>query len=146
MSKETPLVLPRKLVDSILELAKQNAGTEICGLIGSLGGKAASWYPIDNIAADPVHRFEMNPKQQIDAMRQMRENGERLHAIVHSHPHGPAVPSVTDIEEIGYPDAISLIVSAGTEEEAILRGFRLCDGSASEIELVCPAGDQTMTG
>ncbi|HWV23920.1 MAG TPA: Mov34/MPN/PAD-1 family protein, partial [Thermomicrobiales bacterium] len=42
---------------------------------------------------------------------QMRDGGYLLGAIVHSHLHGPATPSATDLREAHYPDALLLIAS-----------------------------------
>ncbi len=66
----------------------------------------------------------MEPQSQIDAMRTMRESGEKLFAIYHSHPHAPASPSPLDRDEAAYPDALYLIISLNTEGVLELSGFR----------------------
>jgi len=48
----------------------------------------------------------MDEAQKIDAMRKIREAGEEMFGIYHSHPSSEAVPSVTDIKEAAYPDAV----------------------------------------
>ena len=77
----------------------------------------------------------MDPKQQIDAQRKMRDQGEELFGIYHSHPHSPAEPSDTDLEEAGYPEALYIIVSLNTKGVLEMRGFRLRDGKAQQIQL-----------
>lgn len=129
------LKLPRPLVNTILAQAQQSPENEICGLIGGKKGIAEHSYPIDNTALDQARRYQMDPKEQIDAMRQMRENAEELIAIYHSHPHAPALPSETDLAEAEYSDAAYLIISLDTVGVLEMVAFRIKDKQASEITL-----------
>ncbi len=132
---DTELVLPRKLVNQVLTHAQQDEHSEICGLISASGGSPSHYYAVKNIAADPSTRFEMEPAQQIAAMKHMREQGEDLFAIVHSHPEGPPLPSATDMREAGYPDAYYIIVSLKTRGVPEMRGFKIADGDMQPVEL-----------
>ncbi len=129
------LKLPRPLVNNILTQAQQSPENEICGLIGGQNHNAQHCYPIDNTAADQRCRYKMDPKEQINAMRQMRENNEELIAIYHSHPHAPAQPSVTDLNEAEYPEAAYLIVSLNTIGVLEMTAFCIKDKQAHEITL-----------
>lgn len=129
------VTLPRHIVNQILAHAQTEPDHETCGLIGGINNTATHCYPIHNIALDTSYLFRMDPKEQIDAMRKMRDAGEELFAIYHSHPHSEAEPSVTDLKEASYPDAIYLIVSLNTEGVLELRGFRLNDHDVSELAL-----------
>lgn len=131
------LHLPRALVNQLLQHAQRTPDEEICGLIGALGGEACHYYPIANVSPDRTHRYEMNPAQQIEAMRTMRERGETLLAIVHSHPTAPAIPSDLDRSQANYPDCAHLIVSLHTRGVLDLRGYRLCTGRpAQALQLI----------
>jgi len=130
------LVLPRKLVNQILTHAQQHEHTESCGLISTAGENPAHYYTVKNIAADPSNRFEMEPKQQIAAMKHMREHDEDLLAIVHSHPHSPPAPSAADMHEAGYPDAYYLIVSLNTRGVLEMRGYKKADGDMQPVKLL----------
>lgn len=129
------LVLPRKLVNQILTHAQQHEHTESCGLISRSDGNPAHYYAVKNIAADPSTRFEMEPKQQIAAMKHMREHGEDLLAIVHSHPESPPVPSATDMQEAGYPEAFYIIVSLNTRGVLEMRGYKIGHAEMQPVEL-----------
>lgn len=129
------LELPAKLVNRILSHALQHAARESCGLISAADDRAVRYYAIDNVAADPVRRFEMEPGQQIDAMRHMREHGEELLAIVHSHPQTPPLPSAADIAEAAYPDAYYLIVSLKDEDAPEIRAYRISGGQMLPVKL-----------
>ncbi len=91
--------LPRRIVNRILEQAQSRPEEEVCGLLGARTGQVTSDYPVHNVAGDPTCRYVMDPVGQIEAMRTMRERGERLYAIYHSHPRSAAAPSATDIAE-----------------------------------------------
>lgn len=129
------LVLPRKLVNQILTHAQQHEHTEACGLISSRDGEPAHYYAVKNVAADPATRFEMEPQQQIAAMKHMREHGEQLHAIVHSHPTSPPVPSASDMQETGYPDAYYIIVSLNTKGVLQMRAFKSVEEAMQPVDL-----------
>jgi proteasome lid subunit RPN8/RPN11 len=71
----------------------------------------------------------------------MRERGEELFAIFHSHPQAPAEPSATDLELAAYPDALYLIVSLNTKGVLELRGFRIdASRAVEEVELLLGQG------
>ncbi|MBS3965372.1 MAG: M67 family metallopeptidase [Methylomonas sp.] len=119
------ICLPRKLINQLLHLAQQSPDHEICGLISANStGKPTTCYPISNSASTPKNRYVMNPSEQIAAMRTLRERGEQLFAIYHSHPHSPAEPSTTDIDQASYPDALYLIISLNTQGVLEMRGFK----------------------
>lgn len=126
--------LPRSIVQQLIRDARQNPDNEICGLISQSQNETFRVYAIDNIALEKHHRFEMEPAQQIASMKSMRDNRETLFAIYHSHPHGPAEPSTTDIEQASYPHALNLIISSN-KNETIMRGFYLRDGQVERVEL-----------
>lgn len=128
--------LPRHLVNQLLHHAQQSPDLEVCGLVGARNGEPVSCYPVANAASEPAARFQMAPREQIDAMRAMREKGEELFAVFHSHPTAPAQPSVEDATQAAYPEALYLIISLNTKGVLELRGFRLESGGGfSEVEL-----------
>lgn len=128
--------LPRNIVNKLLSLAQKNSDNEICGLIGAIDDKPSTVYPINNIASNKQHLFEMNPAEQIQAMKKMREKDETLFAIFHSHPDAPAQPSKTDIEQANYPEALYLIISLNTKGVIEMKGFYLADDQVTDTELV----------
>ena len=80
---ENSLSLPRPLANQLLSHAQKNPDNEVCGLIGRDENDLHNidYYPVSNIADDTAHRFEMDPKQQIAAMKQMRDRNQALFAI-----------------------------------------------------------------
>lgn len=74
---------------------------------------AVHFFPGTNVDASAT-RYTMDPEEVIAALRTIHERGWHLGGIVHSHLAGPAVPSVVDLREAHYPDALMIIVSLAT--------------------------------
>lgn len=127
--------MPRPLATKLLFEAQKRPDEEVCGLVGARDGAPCSLYPIANAAAERSHAFEMEPRGQIQAMRTMRERGETLWAIYHSHPDAPPEPSARDLDELGYPEALYLIVSLNIKGVLEMRAWRMTDGGVEEVVL-----------
>ncbi len=131
----TAIQIPRKITQQLLHLAQISPEKEICGLLGAKNNIPTTCYPVDNIAQHPEKQFQMNPEQQIAAIKKMRENDEQLFAIYHSHPSAPAVPSATDLELANYPEALYLIISLNTKGVLEMRGYKIINHKPQEIIL-----------
>ncbi len=129
------LLMPRPFATKLLFEALKSPDEEICGLVGADDDSVLRLYPISNIAADPRRQFEMDPQQQIASLRRMREHGEDLLAIYHSHPDTPPEPSARDLEALGYPDAIYLIISLNIKGVLEMRGFKRVENNVQEVSL-----------
>ncbi|MBA2526492.1 MAG: M67 family metallopeptidase [Pyrinomonadaceae bacterium] len=111
----------------IFAQARQATPFECCGLIGGAKDRATSIHPLRNVANNPQIAYEAAPEELFAAQRQMRERGEQLLAIYHSHPRStePA-PSESDVRLAYYPAAIYLIIGLGGAKP-IMRGFRISE-------------------
>lgn len=105
------VTLPRRTHEALIAYGLTSPAAEVCGLLGGHNAKLASFYPVRNIAEDPAESFLLEAEGQIDAMRRMRDAGESLRGIFHTHPDGPASPSATDLALAAYPDVYYLILS-----------------------------------
>jgi proteasome lid subunit RPN8/RPN11 len=80
--------------------------------------------------------YEAAPEDLFAAQRSMRERGEQLLAIYHSHPRAKdPEPSATDVRLAYYPSAVYLIVGLGAAEPCV-RAFRIseCEGQWEPVE------------
>ena len=133
--KAKEIQLSRRTTTELLHIAQLSPSHEVCGLIGANNGIATTCYPINNTADQPTIRFQLDEKQQINAMSTMRDQNEALFAIYHSHPTAPATPSATDIQQASYPDAIHLIISLNTKGVLEIRAFTIIKQSVEELSL-----------
>ena len=112
-------------IGQIIAHAREASPNECCGLIGGADNQARTIYPTRNIAADPLVTYESAPEDLFAAQRQMRDRGEQLIAIYHSHPRSAnPEPSATDVRLAYYPSAVYLIVGLGNDEPCV-RAFRI---------------------
>ena len=109
-------VVPPTVREAILVHLLDSAPNEGVGLVSALSNEdgsvleALQFYPGGNVAASPT-RFAMDPRDVLTAVRDIRQSGRKLGAIVHSHLFGPPTPSEIDLAEAYYPDALMVIVS-----------------------------------
>lgn len=81
-------------------------------------------YPLTNISPEPTRRYLIDIKEQKAVFEAMREAGESLLAIFHSHPRTDAAPSVADIDLAFYPEAFYVIVSLAGKSPDV-QAFRI---------------------
>ncbi len=119
-------VTPPQL-EKILAHAKEADPAECCGLIGGTDEQASSIYPLHNVASNTNISYEAAPEDLFAAQRQMRERGEDLLAIYHSHPRSSEpVPSETDVRLAYYPRAIYFIIGLAGPTP-VIRAFRISE-------------------
>jgi len=124
--------------DQIFEHAREADPAECCGLIAGTDLLVSRIYPLRNVAVDPVVSYEAAPEDLFAAQRQMRDRGEELLAIYHSHPRSASpAPSETDVRLAYYPQAAYFIIGlAGPRPVA--RAFRISEREQrwEEVEYV----------
>ena len=135
MSKSMDLNLAPGILEEVIEDAKKWRPQEACGLIaGVRPSSGRRLIPMENVKASETE-YEMDPSRLIGVLRGLRNSGEELVAIYHSHPFGPARPSRSDIERAYYPEAVQLIVSLADPERPHAAAFRIVEGEVLEVEL-----------
>jgi [CysO sulfur-carrier protein]-S-L-cysteine hydrolase len=112
----------------IFAYAKEAAPDECCGLIGGTDdGPAETIYPLRNVAVEKTVSYEAAPEDLFAAQRQMRERGESLLGIYHSHPRAAEPePSVTDVRLAYYPRAVYFIIGLAGDQP-VMRAFRISE-------------------
>jgi proteasome lid subunit RPN8/RPN11 len=130
------LTLDSNYRQQIFAYAQEAAPDECCGLIGGDGERASSLYPMRNVAANAQVAYEAAPEDLFAAQRQMRERGEQLIAIYHSHPRAAEPqPSESDVRLAYYPQAIYFIVGL-SGEQPLMGAFKIseAEGRWEEVE------------
>jgi proteasome lid subunit RPN8/RPN11 len=139
------IALRQAHANEIVRHAQESAPYECCGLIGGLNdGRALTIYRMRNIASEPLVTYEAAPEDLFAAQRAMRERGENLLAIYHSHPRADIpVPSATDVRLAYYPSAVYFIVGLAGQQPK-LGAFRISESEGrwepAEYEVVPDAG------
>jgi proteasome lid subunit RPN8/RPN11 len=122
------LQLRREHVDAMIDHARETAPEECCGLIGGVSElQALTLYRLRNVTQHPESAYEAAPEELFTAQRQMRERGEELLAIYHSHPRASdPSPSETDVRLAYYPTAKYLIIGLGGMD-AVIKAFSISE-------------------
>jgi proteasome lid subunit RPN8/RPN11 len=129
--------IPQSMIDEMVGHAREDLPNECCGLIGGADGEAQTLYRARNAFASPFS-YRVDPGDQYRIIeKEMRERGEELVAIYHSHTKSPAYPSQTDLNEaVSWPEQVYLIVSLADPEAPDVKAFWLKDNKIAEAELV----------
>ena len=123
-----PIQLRREHLEAMIAHARETAPEECCGLIGGFSEtRATSLYRLRNVTTNPELGYEAAPEDLFAAQRQMRERGEGLLAIYHSHPRSSEPsPSETDVRLAYYPSATYLIIGLGGTD-AVIKAFSISE-------------------
>lgn len=128
--------LPKRFYDEIVAVGRKGSPEEICGLIGGTeteGIKSVKdIYVLENIDHSREH-FSMNPKDQLEAVKDMRKKGLVPLGNFHSHPESPSRPSDEDKRLAYDKNASYMILSLQDEKNPVLKSFRI-NGNISEEE------------
>ncbi|HET6669506.1 MAG TPA: M67 family metallopeptidase [Pyrinomonadaceae bacterium] len=122
------ITLRQSHLAEIFAHAREANPAECCGLISGVEiGLARTIYRLRNVAANDQTSYEVAPEELFAAQREMRQRGEQLVAIYHSHPRAAEPePSETDVRLAYYPSAFYLIVGLGGPEP-VIRAFRISE-------------------
>ena len=130
------LALTQSQIEQMFAHARAEVPLEACGLLGGKNGRVLRVYPAVNAANSPT-RYSIRPEDLLASLDDMEANGwgsDPL-AIYHSHPHGPEMPSPTDVAESYYPNSVYIIIANPGRRKPSLRAFRIVDGMVSEVAL-----------
>lgn len=83
---------------------------EACGLLSGIDYVACTYWPMTNILQSPT-QFQMDDQQIEDVFQKIRDKGEQLIGISHSHPTGLPFPSIEDVIHASYPEVVYTIVA-----------------------------------
>lgn len=106
---------------------------EACGILAGRDDRCVSVIPLSNVLHSGT-AYAVAPEELFAAFTTLEKNAWELLAIFHSHPHGEARPSPTDIADAHYPCSAYLIL-AREDGEWMGRAFGIRDGEVREIPL-----------
>lgn len=124
--------------EKILNHARKEAPIEACGLIAGLDHDGVreikKVYILTNIDHTSEH-FSLDPKEQLQAVKDMRAEGLKPLGNWHSHPASPSRSSAEDIRLSFDSKASYLILSLMDNDNPVLNSFHVEDGISTKEEL-----------
>ena len=127
-------------VNRIIEHAKNRLPDEACGLIGGIDNEdgvreVRKVYLLTNTDHSREH-FSIDPKEQLQAVKDMRSEGIKPLGNWHSHPESPSRSSDEDIRLAVDSEASYLILSLMDIDNPVLNSFHVENGVSTREELV----------
>ncbi len=121
----------------MIAYAKSKLPNEACGLIGGREDEnekvVQKVYYLTNIDESNEH-FSLDPKEQLQAIKDMRANGLKPLGNWHSHPESPSRPSEED-KRLAYDPKASYMILSLMEKTPVLHSFHIEHGESEKEEL-----------
>ncbi len=131
------VIIKKQDVEEMISYAREKLPQEACGLIaGSDYGDERvieKVYYLTNIDASNEH-FSLEPKEQLQAVKDMRARGLKPIGNWHSHPESPSRPSQED-KRLAYDSKASYLILSLMEKEAVLNSFHVENGETEKESL-----------
>jgi proteasome lid subunit RPN8/RPN11 len=126
------------MLDEMIAHAREDSPNECCGLVGGTPEEAQSIHRAENAEASPF-RYSIAPREQLELMNRIDDDGQEVAGIYHSHTRTPAYPSQTDINlASGWPDAVYFIVSLEHPEAPEVKAFRILGSKVEDVDIRTP--------
>lgn len=128
--------VPAQIREAIVAHARFCHPEECCGLLAADStGRLRMAYSLTNALHSPTN-YTIDHVEHFRALKHAERQGWELVGAFHSHPHGGAYPSPTDVGLAAEPGWLYLLVGMEDRARPDLRGFRIRDGAVEEETLV----------
>ena len=121
----------------ILKHARENLPEEACGLLAGAeteeGREIKKVYFLENKDHAEDH-FTLDPRDQMNAIKDMRANGLKPLGNWHSHPSSPSRPSVEDIR-LAFDSKASYLILSLIADYPVLNSFHIENGEWTKEDL-----------
>lgn len=122
------LRIPQAVSEEIIAHCQAQYPKEACGYLAGDGGRVVQAYPMRNVEDSPIG-YAMDPKEQLLVEKQMRQRGQRMVGIYHSHTASEAHPSSVDVSLAISPEISYVLVSLKRRNAPVVKSYRI-DGQA----------------
>ena len=136
-----PLFIPATIHQEIIAHCQQEYPKEACGILAGLKvapekrvGEIIQVYPMRNVENSPIG-YSLDPREQLHVEKLMRQRGQWMRAIYHSHTATEAHPSAVDISLAISPDIAYVLVSLKDRGKPVLKAYCIDGTNVTSWEL-----------
>ena len=126
------LTIQAALHEEVIAHCRSRYPKEACGILAGQDGVVAQVYPMTNVEDSPIG-YAMDPKEQLQIEKQMRQRQQRMAGIYHSHTASEAYPSSVDVRLAISPDVSYVLVSLKDPNQPDFKSYRI-DGTTITTE------------
>ncbi len=139
------LTISQTLQEEVITHCRGRYPKEACGLLAAerADGPIVQVYPMRNVEDSPIG-YSLDPKEQLHVEKQMRQAGQRMAGIFHSHTASAASPSSVDVGLALSPDLSYVVVSLKDQARPAFKSYRI-DGTQITEEAVILSGRSSAT-
>ena len=125
------LLLSTTHYEQIIAHCRRVYPKEACGLLAGSARPArglerfvAQVYPMTNVEDSPIG-YSMDPKEQLAMEKQMRQRGQRLIGLYHSHTASAAYPSSVDVSLAISPELLYVLISLKDQDHPEFQSYTI---------------------
>ena len=138
------LAIAPPFFDEIIRHCQKEYPKEACGIFAGTAAQGlpgidqprtvVAVYPMRNVEDSPIG-YSMDAKEQLLVEKRMRQAGQRMIGIYHSHTATAAYPSSVDVSLALSPDLSYVLVSLKDRQKPDVKSYRI-DGATIAPEAV----------
>ena len=134
-NSETMLRISQALVDEVIAHCRSRYPKEACGILVGRREIIEQVYTMTNTEDSPIG-YAMDPKEQLRVEKTMRQHGQRMLAIFHSHTASEAYPSSVDVSLAISPEISYVLVSLKRQEQPDFKSYRIDGATITPEDIV----------
>jgi len=112
-----------KIADQIVLHGQNVKPIEACGYLAGKDSAVLKAYPMTNIDHSPDH-FTLDPREQLQTIKEARREGLDVIAVYHTHPASPARPSEEDIR-LAYDADITYVIVSLVYDRPQIKAYKI---------------------
>jgi proteasome lid subunit RPN8/RPN11 len=129
------ICIRREVLAAIEQHARATAPDECCGLLIARHGCIDEVVAARNEAVDRLRRYEISPREYLDAIKRCRGSDAVVIGAYHSHLRSGPEPSPAD-REAAFSEFLYLIAGPVAAAGFAIKAYRLRDGNFQPVRLV----------
>lgn len=129
------VTLSAALHDEMIAHCRSRYPKEACGILAGTDETVEQVYRMTNVEDSPIG-YSMDPKEQLQIEKQMRQRGQRMVGIFHSHTSSDAYPSSVDVSLAISPDISYVLVSLTDQVQPDVKSYRIEGTTITPEEIV----------